>query len=83
MAGLAFYNGNLAAQAIKNGNGHQLVDVDRSRLPLKSDENNPVTLLGHLSEYFVLYESATQNVVFIRTKDDSPLFLRPNPNRNK
>jgi len=81
--GLAFHAGNKEAYLIKTGHGHNLIDIERSKLPLKYDEKNPVAYLGHISEYFALYESATDNIVLVKTKEDVPLFIKPSPKDKK
>lgn len=79
--GMTLFYGNYDAHLVKTGYGPQLIDVARSKLPLQSDEKNPVTYLGHVSEYLALYESATRSVILVKAKDDSPLFLFSNPKR--
>jgi len=76
--GMAFYIGKNEAYLVKTGYGHNLIDVERSKLPIRSDEKNPVSYLGHVSDFFVFYESLTKNIIFVKAKDDTTLFLKPN-----
>ena len=53
------------------------VDVARSKLPLVSDAKFPVVYLGLLGTTFVLRETKSGQLVLIKQKDDSPLFIIP------
>jgi hypothetical protein len=74
---VSFTTGEDAGHRIKDGHGSLIVDIVRSKLSLDSSENKPVAYIGHLGEYFALYEATSQSVVFVKLKDDSPLFLHP------
>ncbi|SRR6266513_198137 len=78
LAGAAFYYGNYHAYLAKDGRSSLIVDVSRSKLPLKFDSKKPVAYLGYISGYFVLLESVSGAVVFVKEKDDAPLFLLQN-----
>jgi hypothetical protein len=82
VAGIAFYYGTYNAHLAKSGRGSLLVDVSRSKLSLQHEPKKPVVYLGYVSGYFVLLESASGAVVFVKAKDDTPVFLLPNPNRS-
>jgi hypothetical protein len=63
------------------------VDVARSKLPLASEAKFPVVYLGLLGTTFVLRETKSGQLVLVKQKDDSPLFLivpsvGPNPSFN-
>lgn len=53
------------------------VDVVRSKLPLVSEANFPVVYLGLLGTTFVLRETKSGQLVLVKQKDDSPLFIIP------
>lgn len=82
VAGLSFYYGTYNAYLAKNGRGALVVDVSRSQLSLNYDAKKPVVYLGYVSGYFVLLESISGAVVFVRSKDDAPLFLLSNARRS-
>lgn len=74
---VSFTTGEDAGHRIKDGHGSLRVDIVRSKLSLDSSEDKPVTFMGHVGDYFALYEATSQSVVFVKLKDDSPLFLHP------
>lgn len=82
LGGIAFAHGKIEAELIKTKGARQVVDVDRSKLKLKSNNQNPVSFLGYLAGYFVLYESATQNIVFIKGSDSIQIFFHENEKRS-
>jgi len=82
LGGFAFAHGKIEAEFIKTKGARQIVDVDRSKLKLKSDNQNPVSFLGYVAGYFVLYESATENIVFIKGSDSNQMFFHENKNRS-
>ena len=75
----AFAYGRIDAHLVKSGQGPLKVDAVRSLLPVTVGEKAPITYLGRLGEYFALYEATSQSVVFVKPKDDTPLFINPRP----
>ena len=67
---------------MKSGNGQLLVNTQRSGFQLINEEKHPVTYLGYLGGYFVVYEVATESVVLIKQKEQTPMVLYTNPKRN-
>ncbi len=53
------------------------VDVARSKLPLVSEAKFPVVYLGLLGTTFVLRETKSGQLVLVKQKDDTPLFIIP------
>jgi hypothetical protein len=53
------------------------VDIARSKLPLVSEAELPVVYLGLLGTTFVLRETKSGQLVLVKQKDDSPLFIIP------
>ncbi|WP_447860817.1 hypothetical protein [Nitrospira calida] len=83
VAGMAFYYGTYNAHLARTGRDSMLVDVSRSKLSLQYDARKPVVYIGYVSGYFVLPESISGAIVFVKAKDDAPaLLLLPNPNRS-
>jgi hypothetical protein len=82
IAGMAFFLGANNAHLAKSGRSSLLVDVSRSKLLLQHEPKKPVVYLGYVSGYFILLESTSGAVVFVKAKDDAPVFLLPNPNRS-
>lgn len=76
---ISFAYGRQQAFLVKTGASEQNVDVARSKLPIASDEKNTVAYLGFLGSVYVLREAKTGQVVFVKQRDDSPLFLMPKP----
>lgn len=77
VAGSAFYYGTYNASLAKSGKGELLVDAARSQLSLNHDTKKPVVYLGYVTGHFVLLESMSGAVVFVKMKDDAPMFLVP------
>ncbi len=75
----SFAHGRQQAFLVKTGASEQFVDVARSKLPLVSDEKNPVAYLGFLGSVYILREAKTGQIVFVKQSDDSLLFLAPKP----
>jgi hypothetical protein len=73
----SFAVGRWDAYLIKAGASEQYVDIARSRLPLDSDSKNQVAYLGFLGNVYVLREAKTGDIVLVRQRDDSPIFLAP------
>jgi hypothetical protein len=53
------------------------VDVTRSKLPLVSEAKLPVVYLGLLGTTFVLRETKSGQLVLVKQRDETPLFLIP------
>jgi hypothetical protein len=71
----SFAYGRQQAFWVKTGASHQFVDVVRSKLSVLSDAKNPVAYLGLLGNTYILREAKTGDVVFVKQRDDSPLFV--------
>lgn len=76
---LSFGYGKEQAYDIKVGKPVQIVDVARSKLPLLFDETKPVAYLGLLGGIYILREGATGQVVLVKQRDDTPMFLIAKP----
>lgn len=76
---ISFAYGRHQAFLVKTGASEQFIDVVRSKLPITSDEKNPVAYLGFLGSVYVLREAKTGQVVFVKQRDDSPLFIVSKP----
>ena len=76
--GLAFYHGSDRANSAKLGQSSLVVDVARSKLKLQTSPGRPVVYLGYVGGFFVVVESSSGTVVFVKPQDDSPIFLTPN-----
>lgn len=74
---ISFAYGRQQAFLVKTGASEQFVDVVRSKLSLTNDEKNPVAYLGFLGSVYVLRESKTGELVLVKQRDDSPIFLVP------
>lgn len=74
---LGFAYGRQQAYFVKTGAADHFVDVERSKLPLMSNGKNQVAYLGLLGNLYVMRESKTGDIVFMKQRDDSPLFLMP------
>lgn len=74
---MGFALGRQQAYLVKTGAADQFVDVERSRLPLTAEGKNQVAYLGLLGNLYVLREGKTGHIVFVKQRDDSPLFLVP------
>lgn len=75
LIGFAFAAGRSAAHRIKLGQVETLVDVQRSRVPVVLDTTAPVVYLGHIGDYFAVYELRTQSHAL--TWSSSPIRLGP------
>jgi hypothetical protein len=76
---LVFVNGRLDAYQIINGEGALVVDRSASKLPLNSNDDNPLSYVGHLSDFYVLYEPKIARIIILRTDKVGPLVLFKNP----
>lgn len=81
-AAAAFAFGNLDAHLAKTGYGKTIVDIERSKISLRTSESSPVMYLGYIGGYFALYETITDSLILVKEKGDAPLVLRRNPKRN-
>ncbi len=81
LGGLAFAQGRLDAYRAQQGYGALIVDLDKSGLWLPADQSHPVSYMGHLGDFFVLYESARSQVVILPSDKITTLVLMANPKR--
>ena len=79
LPGLAFAQGRLQADNIKEGRTALFVDTSRSNLHFALDAKSPVVYLGFLNGTFVLFERKTGQIIFVKQKEDSPLTIGPKP----
>jgi hypothetical protein len=82
VAAAAFAFGNYDAHIVKTGYGKTIVDMERSKMSLRTSESSPVMYLGFIGGYFVLYETTTDSLILVKEKGDAPLVLRRNPKRS-
>lgn len=75
----SIYQGSRQAHDIKDNRPAQFVDVVRSKLPIESDEKHSVAYLGYLGNVYILREGKTGQLIFVKQRDDSPLFLSVTP----
>ena len=74
---LAFAFGRADMYAATKLGSAKTVDVARSKLPLVSEPKLPVVYLGLLGSTFVLKETKSGQIVFVKQKDDMHLFIGP------
>lgn len=79
VAALAFAQGRVHADDLIKGEGPLLVDVVGSSLQLKFDATHPVSYVGHIADFFVLYDSAQSQVVLLNDQKVNSLALTRNP----
>lgn len=79
IATYSFAQGREDAYDVLNGQGTLLVDVVGSGLQLKSDPAHPVSYVGFISNFFVLYDSEQSEVVFLNAQKINSLALIKNP----
>ncbi len=79
IAASSFAVGRLQADSLLKGAGPLLVDVVSSSLQLKSDAAHPVSYVGHVADFFVLYDSAQSQVVLLNAQKVNSLALIKNP----
>jgi hypothetical protein len=80
--GLAVFGwGRLDAFNIMSGDSSLVVDTAASgvHLHLDSDGDNPVSYIGRLSDFYILYESKSAEIIILRTDKIGPLVLVKNP----
>jgi hypothetical protein len=76
---MAFAQGRMNAGILLRGERSLFVDVIGSGLQLQSNEDPPVSYVGHVAEFFVLYESARSRVVILNAEKVNSLVLIQNP----
>jgi hypothetical protein len=74
-----FATGRIDAYKIITGEGALVVDTLASELHLNPNSNHSVSYVGHLSDFYVLYESEGSRIIILRTDKISPLVLLKNP----
>lgn len=74
---VAFGYGRIDAYLVKKGLAPRTVDIVRSKLALKETATRPVAYLGYAGGLNILYESLSGQVVFVKQKDENPLFIVP------
>jgi hypothetical protein len=79
IAAMAFAQGRFEAYSLLRGEGPLLVDVVGSGLQLQSSQDHPVSYVGHLADFFVLYESARSHLVILNAEKVNSLVLVKNP----
>jgi hypothetical protein len=79
VATFSFAQGRVQADLVLNGAGPLLVDVAGSGLTLKSDAVHPVSYVGHVADFFVLYDSAQSQIVILNAQRVNSLALTKNP----
>jgi hypothetical protein len=75
-----FITGRMDAYQIINGEAALVVDRSASGLPLSSNGDNPISYVGRLSDFYVLYESKSARIIILRTDKIGLLVLLKNPN---
>src|SRR4029077_14333012 len=75
LAALSFATGRVQADQVLNRAGPILVDVAGSGLALKSDTVHLVGYVGHVADFFVLYDSAQSQVVILNAQKVNSLVL--------
>ncbi|KXU90033.1 hypothetical protein CI15_07640 [Paraburkholderia monticola] len=71
--------GSLHAKMVKDGTTTLIVDNTGVAANLKSTPEHPLTYVGFVSDTFVIYETATGNLILLKQSDTAPLVLKPNP----
>jgi hypothetical protein len=79
LAVMAFAAGRNNAFFLLRDGGPVLVDVAGSGLNLQSNKGHPVSYVGHLANFFIVYESATSHLVILRADKVDSLVLVQNP----
>lgn len=74
-----FAQGRLNGYQVLDGRAPLVVDVRASGLQLLSDGDHPVSYVGHISDFFVLYESSERGLVILKTDKIGSLVLVNNP----
>lgn len=73
---VSFAYGRIEAHLIKTGHPTNVVDVERSHLPLKEDAEHSVCYLGFVGGVYVLFESLTGQLVFVQ-QNSTTLYVTP------
>lgn len=76
---ISFAYGRQEAYLVKTGASEQFVDIARSKLSLAGDDKSPVAYLGFLGNVYVLREGKTGQIVLVKPREDSPMFLVSKP----
>lgn len=74
---ISFAYGRLDAYLVKGGHPPRIVDVGRSKLELREEQDKRVAYLGRVGEIDVLFESLTGSIVLLKQSDETPLFITP------
>jgi hypothetical protein len=74
-----FVNGRMDAYQIIDGEGALVVDRSASKLMLNSNDDNSLSYVGHLSDFYVLYEPKIARIIILRTDKIGPLVMFKNP----
>ena len=77
--GLSFTWGAMSANMIMSGHAALLVDMQRSHLDLGEAPMHPLEYIGRVGDYFFLFETKSQTLIFVKPKDNALLALVPNP----
>jgi hypothetical protein len=76
---LAFAYGRSNGYAVLTGHSPLAVNVEASSLRLHADRAHPVAYVGHLADFFILYESSDAHLVFLKEGEINSLVLFENP----
>lgn len=71
----AFSGGRIEAFIVKAGRSPQIVDADRSMLPLVEDKEHRVAYLGFIGGTYLLFEEKTGQIVLVKQHSERPLFI--------
>ncbi|WP_157382655.1 hypothetical protein [Burkholderia ubonensis] len=71
--------GEVEAQNIIRGKAFQVVDTTGIAANLMATRERPLMLVGFVNDTFILFETQTRSVVFLKQAENSPLILKPNP----
>jgi len=83
IATFVFYIGRLNGYNVLQGRAPLLVDVRASDLQLHSDDQHPISYVGHAGDCFVLYESIDSHLVILKADKVGALVLMRNPKTEK
>jgi hypothetical protein len=76
---LAFAYGRSTGYEVLTGHSPLAVNVEASGLKLHADRAHPVAYVGHVSDFFILYESSDAHLVFLKEGEINSLVLVENP----
>jgi hypothetical protein len=71
--------GELNARNIKRGRALQIVETTGIAANLMATPEKPLMFVGFVNDTFILFETQTRSVVFLKQADNAPLILKPNP----